>query len=121
MFVSTLRIAEILLEIHHLVVPTDHDPNVFPDPESYRPSRWYDMPDYDVSMFGLGPRACIGRKFAQTEAVCFLALFLRDWKVDIVLVNKESRTDFERRVMSKVCNPSLGFGVGPVTLQVTRR
>ncbi|PBK84229.1 cytochrome P450 [Armillaria gallica] len=62
-----------------------HNPHDFPKPEKYIPSRWYGVPEHDFFMFGFGPRACVGRKFAQTEAVCFLAHFLRDWKVEVVL------------------------------------
>ncbi|KAI0338635.1 cytochrome P450 [Trametopsis cervina] len=94
------------------MIGVHHDPETFPEPETFRPSRWYDVLDQDVSMFGLGPRACVGRKFAQTEALCFLALFLRDWKVEPVLEGGESPADYEHRVMTKACSLSLGFGWG---------
>ncbi|KAI0338633.1 cytochrome P450 [Trametopsis cervina] len=103
------------------MIGVHHDPETFPEPETFRPSRWYDVLDQDVSMFGLGPRACVGRKFAQTEALCFLALFLRDWKVEPVLEGCESPADYERRVMTKACSPSLGFGVGSVKLMLVKR
>ncbi|KAI6157962.1 hypothetical protein BKA82DRAFT_7848 [Pisolithus tinctorius] len=71
-----------------------HNPIDFPAPDVYNPSRFLDEVDSDMPMtiFGTGPRACLGRKFAMTEMVCFIALFLRDWKVDVVpedLVNVE--------------------------------
>lgn len=100
---------------------SDHDPNVFQDPESFKPERWHNVPEHLVSMFGLGPRGCIGRKFAVTEAMCFLALFLRDWEVDIVLQDGESREEYKDRVMTKAGMVGLAFGVGPITLQVSKR
>jgi len=103
------------------MIGVHHDPVLFPDPETFRPSRWYDVPEHNVSMFGLGPRACLGRKFAQIEGISFLALFLKEWKVDVILENGETREQYEERVMTKPCNPSLGFGVGPVKLKITKR
>ena len=72
-------------------------------------------------MFGLGARACIGRKFSVTEAICFLALFLRDWKVDVKLNNGETREQYASRVMSKAGMIGLAFGVGPIPINVTKR
>jgi cytochrome P450 len=78
----------------------DYDTKLFPNPEEFRPSRWYTA-DADISSeisisppdsgaasvpftsFGIGPRACIGKKFAVVEATCFLALLLRDYKLRI--------------------------------------
>lgn len=101
--------------------PVDHNPAVFPDPDAFRPSRWYGVSDHDMSMYGVGPRACIGRKFAQTEALCFLSLLLRDWKLDICLGNGESRKMYEDRVMGNAAITGLAFGVGPVPVKFVRR
>ncbi|RDB25710.1 Leukotriene-B4 omega-hydroxylase 3 [Hypsizygus marmoreus] len=103
------------------MIAIHYDPKVFPDPERFLPSRWYGVPDLDVSMYGIGPRACIGRKFAQTEATCFLALFLRDWKLDVVLKDGETRQEYEARVMGKASIDGLAFGVGPIALKLVRR
>lgn len=61
-------------------------------------------------MFGVGPRACIGQKFAMVEVMYFLIMLLRDWKLDIVLKNGETRDVYEDRIMvgGRV---SLAFGV----------
>ncbi|KAK0243729.1 cytochrome P450 [Armillaria nabsnona] len=67
------------------IVSVLQNPHDFPEPEKYIPSRWYDATEHDFLMFGFGPRACVSRKFVQTEAVCFLAHFLRDWRVEVVL------------------------------------
>ncbi|CAL1711142.1 unnamed protein product [Somion occarium] len=98
-----------------------HDPNTFPDPEEFRPSRWRNIPDHDVAMFGLGPRACLGRKFAQTEALTFLVTLLRTWKVDIDLQDGETRQAFERRIMDRSRLLGLAFGVEKVPVKIRRR
>lgn len=99
----------------------DHNPHFFPEPEKFIPSRWYDVPEHDISMFSFGPRACIGRKFAQTEALCFLASVLRDWKLDVVLKNGETREECEKRMMEADRKIAFAFGVGPVKLKVVKR
>ena len=69
-----------------------------------------------MSMYGVGPRACIGRKFAQTEALCFLSLLLREWKLDIVLGQGETRQMYESRVMGNGGIFGMAFGIGPVPM-----
>jgi len=41
--------------------------------------------------FSFGPRTCLGHKFAKVEAVCFLTLLLRDWRVETALEPGETR------------------------------
>jgi cytochrome P450 len=57
-----------------------------PDPLAFKPERW--TPEYEQSLptgaylpFGLGPRKCIGARFAMVEAVLMLAGLARshDW------------------------------------------
>ncbi|KDQ08483.1 hypothetical protein BOTBODRAFT_179836 [Botryobasidium botryosum FD-172 SS1] len=67
--------------------PIDYNPRHFPDPETFKPSRWGDgsvNPDA-FGGFGQGPRACIGRKFSLAEATCFAVMLLRDWRVEVDL------------------------------------
>lgn len=99
----------------------DHDPRVFPDPESFKPSRWYGVSEQNLSMFGIGPRSCIGRKFAQVEALTFLALFLRDWKVDVALGPGETRAQYRERVMEQATMIGLAFGVKSIPLRISKR
>ncbi|KAJ7174494.1 cytochrome P450, partial [Mycena filopes] len=98
-----------------------HNPHDFPDPEAFKPGRWRDTADHDVIMFGAGPRACIGRRFAQTEAVCFLAHFLRDWKVETVMQDGESKDACMERVMSGASMFGTAFGVGEVPVRISAR
>lgn len=48
----------------------------------------------------LGPRACIGRKFATLEATAFLTLMLRDWKVEPKMAAGQTIEDWKERVLN---------------------
>ncbi|KAK7012863.1 cytochrome P450 [Favolaschia claudopus] len=96
-----------------------YNPRHFPDPEEYRPSRWYGVSESDLSLFSLGPRACIGRKFALTEACCFLSHLLRDWRLEITLKAGETRSQWRSRVLDAKVN--MTFGVGDVLVKLVKR
>nr|XP_003705489.1 PREDICTED: cytochrome P450 9e2-like [Megachile rotundata] len=54
-----------------------HDPEYFPEPEKFNPERFYDDPKQILNSgsflsFGLGPRMCIGNRFALLEAKTLL-------------------------------------------------
>ena len=53
------------------------------------------------------------------EAVAFLTQFLRDWKVDVVLENGETREQWRQRVLE--AELILTLAVKPVPLRVVRR
>jgi len=103
------------------MVGVHHDPHIFPDPEKFIPSRWFCAPEHAISMFGIGPRACIGRKFAVTEALAFLAMLLREWKFDVCLKDGESREEYEESVMTQAGMIGLAFGVHSIDLKVIAR
>jgi len=101
------------------MVGLHYNPRHFPEPEEYKPSRWYGVPESELSIFSVGPRACTGRKFAITEATCFLAYFLRDWKIDIVLNTGETRPQWRKRMMK--AHTAMTMGVGEIPVRLTRR
>ncbi|KZS91644.1 cytochrome P450 [Sistotremastrum niveocremeum HHB9708] len=72
----------------------------YPEPEKYMPSRWYSATDRFLA-FSYGPRTCLGIKFANTEAVCFLTNLLREWKVEPLLQAGETKEQWKERVLSK--------------------
>ncbi|KAF9553104.1 cytochrome P450 [Agrocybe pediades] len=103
------------------MIGVQYNPRYFDQPEEYRPSRWYGLANESeaFSAFSIGPRACIGRKFATVESVCFLALILRDYKVEPLLNSGETRQQWRDRVLDgKVV---LTLGVKDVPVRVTRR
>ncbi|KAJ7680799.1 cytochrome P450 [Mycena polygramma] len=101
------------------VVGLHYNAKYFPEPEEFRPSRWYNASESEMSMFSLGPRACIGRRFALTEGIAFLSNLLLDWQLHVVLDPGETRAQWRARVMKGVSLMTLG--VGRVPLRLTRR
>ncbi|KIP03139.1 hypothetical protein PHLGIDRAFT_130320 [Phlebiopsis gigantea 11061_1 CR5-6] len=110
--VPNMRVAVDIVGLHH-------NPRHFPDPEAYRPERWYGVPEANVSLFSVGPRACTGRRFALTEACCFLAHLLRDWKVEIIARQGETKAQWRARVMR--AHTTMTLGVGDVPVRLVRR
>ncbi|TDL22841.1 cytochrome P450 [Rickenella mellea] len=105
------------------LVGMQYNPKYFPEPNEYKPSRWYAQETSEgtdaFTAFSLGPRTCIGRKFATIEAVCFLALLLRDFHVEVVLRNGETTEQWRSRVMNARIH--LTLNVESVPLKLTRR
>ena len=122
----------------------EHNPLYFSDPEEFRPSRWYkqetsDLPDaftaFSVGAYPHlarlftslvaymhiheGPRACIGRKFATTEAVCWLTMLLRDFKVEVPFLPDETTEEARNRVLQAQLVMTLQ--VDPVPIRLVRR
>lgn len=100
------------------MVGLQHNPRYFEDPDTFNPSRWYGVPkDGDAfTAFSLGPRGCIGRKFATIEAVSFLTLFIRDWKVEPLLRKGESLEAWKERVLDAQMLVTLGVKDTPIRL-----
>ncbi|KAJ3878539.1 cytochrome P450 [Lentinula edodes] len=92
------------------MVGVQYNPRYYDDPASYKPSRWHGINNdsEDFTAFSVGPRACIGRKFATTEAVCFLSMLLRDWKVIPKLNVGETEEDWRARVLDAKLVLTLG-------------
>ncbi|KAF8171164.1 cytochrome P450 [Mycena galopus ATCC 62051] len=103
------------------LVGLHYNPKIFPNPEEFRPSRWYGVTENDTAMFSLGPRACIGRRFALTEAIAFLSNLLRDWRLHAVLNPGETKAQWRTRVMKPSRSLALTLGVGEFPVRLTRR
>ncbi|KJA21393.1 hypothetical protein HYPSUDRAFT_42029 [Hypholoma sublateritium FD-334 SS-4] len=89
----------------------------FDDPEEYRPSRWYGTSNDSETFyaFSVGPRTCIGRKFATTEVVCFFTMLLRDYKVEPILDKGETKEQWRERILCANLEVTLGVRDVPVT------
>lgn len=71
-------------QIHLVPYVTHRDPRWFDAPESFRPARFAAedaLPRGAYFPFGLGPRACVGRAFAMTEAPVVLAMLLQRFRL----------------------------------------
>ena len=65
------------------------NPRYFDSPELFNPDRWADglaqrLPTYAYFPFGGGPRVCIGKSFAQMEAVLLLATIAQKFRFTLV-------------------------------------
>ncbi|KAG7097881.1 hypothetical protein E1B28_005193 [Marasmius oreades] len=100
------------------MIGVHRNPRYFEEPEKYKPSRWHGIPNdsEQFTAFSAGSRACIGRKFATTEAVCFLTMFLRDWKVEPLLRAGETVEGWKTRVVDAKVGFTLGIKDVPVRL-----
>ncbi|TFK68804.1 cytochrome P450 [Pluteus cervinus] len=85
------------------IVGIQNNPRYFDEHEKFKPQRWRGISNESelLSTFSIasGPRACIGRKFATLESVCFLTSLLRDWKVEPVLKLGETMEEWKKRVL----------------------
>ncbi|KAG8733269.1 hypothetical protein FRC10_000330 [Ceratobasidium sp. 414] len=68
-----------------IAIPAVHyDPRHWPEPEEFRPSRFVEAYNKDAFLaFGVGRRACVGRKFAETEGTAVLATILSQYEISI--------------------------------------
>jgi cytochrome P450 len=76
------------------------DSRVWDDPETFRPDRW----DGEVSRgvdsyfpFGSGPRVCIGRQIALTEAQFALAHALQEYEIEVLTEELDLRPSITLR------------------------
>ncbi|KAI0319906.1 cytochrome P450 [Amylostereum chailletii] len=97
------------------------NPHAYDDPEVFRPSRWENVSEHDLGMFGYGPRACIGRKFAQTEALAILSSFIHEWTLEPVLGDGETLRQYEDRVLGDASLVGTAFAYTAVPLKLSKR
>ncbi|KAL6301428.1 cytochrome P450 [Sparassis latifolia] len=61
-----------------------YNPRYWPDPDTYKPARF--LGDYNRDAFvpfSVGARACIGRKFTETESVAALTMIIMRYKIEL--------------------------------------
>ncbi|WP_146650887.1 cytochrome P450 [Labilithrix luteola] len=73
---------ELFLSIYHM----HHDPDVFPRPQRFDPSRWSKIKPtvYEYNPFSAGPRMCIGASFATMEIKIVLAMLLQRFRIELL-------------------------------------
>jgi len=69
------------------IYQTHHDPRWYPEPWAFRPERWdegaaKDRPKHAYLPYAAGARACIGKVFAQMEAVLVLCTLAQKVRFD---------------------------------------
>jgi len=78
-----LRRGDKILLSHYL---THRDPDIFPEPNRFNPSRWFTIrPDpYEYLPFSAGPRLCLGISFAQLEMKLTVARVMQRFRMRVV-------------------------------------
>jgi cytochrome P450 len=78
-----LREGDKILLSHYF---THRDPNVFPEPNRFNPSRWFNFhPDpYEYIPFSAGPRLCLGVSFAQLELKLTIIRIMQRIRINVV-------------------------------------
>ena len=94
-----LRIGDYLLPADTLVANCSYllhmNPEIYPDPERYRPERFQESKSspFRWAPFGGGARRCVGHAFATQEIKIILALVLR--AVDLELLESATQPEFQ--------------------------
>ncbi|XP_031341174.1 cytochrome P450 9e2-like isoform X1 [Photinus pyralis] len=66
--------------------PIHHDPKHYPNPQKFDPDRFGKNKPFSLMPFGIGPKSCLGVRFAMLECKLILVEILRSF--DIVPVKK---------------------------------
>jgi len=71
----------------HLVISTPglhYNPRYWKDPHEFNPSRFLGEWDRDAFLpFSAGPRACLGKRFAEMEIVAVLCMIIPRYKIEV--------------------------------------
>ena len=91
-----------------------HDPKCFPEPEKFDPERFSDenkdkIDPYTYLPFGLGPRKCIGNRFALMETKILIAHLLHRFYLKCTEKTK-IQVEFSKKNFS--ITPDGGFWIG---------
>lgn len=92
------------------------NPQYYPDPETYQPERFlpenkHNLVPYTYLPFGLGPRNCVGMRFAYQEIKLCLAQIITQYKFDKTPETPEKLEFVKMGLLS----------VKPFTLSVSKR
>ncbi|KIV97959.1 hypothetical protein PV10_01654 [Exophiala mesophila] len=77
------------------VWPATHDPEAYPNPDSYEPERWItgdaDKQVKNWLVFGTGPHYCLGQTYAQLNLMAMIgkASILMDWVHEPTPISEE--------------------------------
>jgi cytochrome P450 len=94
---------------------THHDPEIYPEPQRFRPERWEGLRPsiYEYLPFGAGPRICIGAAFSQQALRLMVPTVLQRVRM---AVRRDARID--RLTRGNILMPRHGI---PARLQAPHR
>lgn len=80
---------EIIFSRYHV----HHSPAIYPEPEHFKPERWFSIAPtaYEYLPFGAGARMCIGAPFATLEMKIVLAMLLQKHRFQFVAGSRVGR------------------------------
>ncbi|KXN89025.1 Secologanin synthase [Leucoagaricus sp. SymC.cos] len=87
------------IDVHINVPALQCNPKYWEDPLEFKPDRFL-KPDWNRDAFipfSSGPRACLGRKFAETEAVVMLTMLVSRYKITVKDEPKFRNETFEQK------------------------
>ncbi|KAF9075519.1 cytochrome P450 [Rhodocollybia butyracea] len=91
-----------------------YNPHYWKDPETFQPTRFLGNWPRDAFLpFSSGPRACLGRKFFETEAVAILTLLVSRYKIEVKDEPQFARETFEER-KARVLASNPGITMTPI-------
>jgi len=99
------------------VLGLHRNPRYWSDPETFKPSRFLasDWPKDAFIPFSGGPRACLGRRFAETESILGLSMLVRRYKIEVKEDPKFAAESFEQR-KERVLAAKPGLTLSPVNM-----
>ncbi|EJD03717.1 cytochrome P450 [Fomitiporia mediterranea MF3/22] len=99
----------------HIHVPGLHyNPRYWDDPHEFRPSRFLgDWPKEAFLPFSGGPRACIGRRFFETEGIATLSILVSRYRIAIKEDPRFTGESFEMK-KERILRCKAGLTLTPV-------
>ncbi|XP_028026744.1 cytochrome P450 6B4-like isoform X3 [Bombyx mandarina] len=96
--------------VHIPVYHLHHDPEYFPEPELFKPERFYgeekkNIRPFTYLPFGAGPRVCIGERFAKMQMLAGLVPILKRYTVRLAEGMPET-INFEPKAIAS--QPNIG-------------
>ncbi|KUI57425.1 3-hydroxyphenylacetate 6-hydroxylase [Cytospora mali] len=64
------------------ILACNFDPEVWSDPEVFRPERWLEQPDAPLFTYGLGYRMCVGNILANRELYIIFMRIIHSFKIE---------------------------------------
>ena len=94
------------MQLHWNVFATHKNPEYFPEPEKFDPSRFEGQgpPPFSYVPFGGGPRMCPGRSYARLEILVFMHNLVTRFKWEMVFPD-------EKMVMDPIPVPTKGLPI----------
>ncbi|KAH9474466.1 Cytochrome P450 monooxygenase 124 [Psilocybe cubensis] len=85
-------------DINILTAGLHYNPRYWDDPHTFKPERFLkDWPRDAFMPFSAGPRACLGRKFFETEAIATVVMLVSRYKITVMEEPKFAGETFEQR------------------------